>query len=74
MSQRHIIYRNKTSFPYLSSDLMHTLVLQEQLFSLYNEANVTKLLGQVLCILLEGSLSQNLDLGLRYFLYFVEIL
>ena len=36
-------------------------------FSLYNESNVTKLIGRVLCILLEGSVSQNFDLGLGYF-------
>ena len=35
--------------------------------SLHNEPNVTKLLGHVLCILLEGSVSQNFDLGLGYF-------
>ena len=37
-------------------------------FSLYNEPNVTKSLGHVLCIPLERSVSQNFDLGLGYFL------
>ena len=32
-------------------------------FSVDNESNVTKLIGQVLCIALEGSVSQNFDLG-----------
>ena len=32
-------------------------------FSVDNESNVTKLRGQVLCIALEGSVSQNFDLG-----------
>ena len=32
-------------------------------FSVNNESNVTKLIGQVLCIALEGSVSQNFDLG-----------
>ena len=39
-------------------------------FSLYNDPNVTKLLGHVLFILLERMLSQNLDLGLGYFFMF----
>ena len=30
-------------------------------FSVDNESNVTKLIGQVLCSALEGSLSQNFD-------------
>ena len=30
--------------------------------------NVTKLIGYLLCILLEGSVSQNFDLGPGYFL------
>ena len=32
-------------------------------FSFDNESNVTKSIGQVLCIALEGSVSQNFDLG-----------
>ena len=32
-------------------------------FSVDNESNVTNLIGQVLCIALEGSVSQNFDLG-----------
>ena len=36
-------------------------------FSLYNESNVTKSIGHVLCILLEGSMSQNFDNGLGNF-------
>ena len=37
-------------------------------FLVDNESNVTKSIGNVLCIALEGSLSQNFDLGLGYFL------
>ena len=36
-------------------------------FSVDNESNVTKSIGYVLCTLLEGSVSQNFDLGLCYF-------
>ena len=36
-------------------------------FSVDNVLNVTKLIGHVLCIPLEGSVSQNFDLGLGYF-------
>ena len=36
-------------------------------FSINNELNVTKLIEHVLCITLEGSMSQNFDLGLSYF-------
>ena len=36
-------------------------------FSVDNESNVTKSIGNVLCIILEGSVSQNFDLGLGYF-------
>ena len=36
-------------------------------FLVNNESNVTKLIGHVLCITPEGSLSQNFDLGLGYF-------
>ena len=36
-------------------------------FSVNNESNVTKLIGHVLCITPEGSVSQNFDLGLSYF-------
>ena len=36
-------------------------------FSVDNESNVPKSIGYVLCILLEGSVSQNFDLGLGYF-------
>ena len=36
-------------------------------FSIDNESNVTKLIGHTLCIPLEGSQSQNFDLGLGYF-------
>ena len=36
-------------------------------FSVNNESNVTKLIGHVLCITPEGSVSQNFDLGLGYF-------
>ena len=38
-------------------------------FSVDNEVNVTKLIGHVLCIALEGSVSQNFDLGPGYFFY-----
>ena len=34
--------------------------------SVHNESNVTKLIGHVLCIRFEGSVSQNFDLGLGY--------
>ena len=36
-------------------------------FSIDNESNVTKSIEHALCIPLEGSLSQNFDLGLSYF-------
>ena len=36
-------------------------------FSIDNESNVTKSIGHVPCILLEGSVSQNVDLGPGYF-------
>ena len=36
-------------------------------FSVNNQSNVTKLIGHVLCITLEGSVSQNFDIGLGYF-------
>ena len=36
-------------------------------FSLHNESNETKSIRQVLSILLEGSMSQNFDFGLGYF-------
>ena len=36
-------------------------------FSVHNESNVTKSIGHVLCIPLEGSVSQTFDLGLGYF-------
>ena len=36
-------------------------------FSVYNESNVIKLIGHVLCITTEGSVSQNDDLGFGYF-------
>ena len=36
-------------------------------FSVDNVLNVTKLMGHVLCIPLEGSVSQNFDLGLGYY-------
>ena len=36
-------------------------------FLVNNESNVTKLIGHVLCITPEGSVSQNFDLGLGYF-------
>ena len=36
-------------------------------FSIDNESNVTKSIGHALCIPLEGSVSQNFDLGLGYF-------
>ena len=39
-------------------------------YSVDYELNVTKSIGHVLCILLEGSMSQNFDLGPGY----VEIL
>ena len=35
-------------------------------FSVNNESNVTKLIGHVLCITPEGSVSQNFDLDLGY--------
>ena len=35
-------------------------------FSVNNESKVTKLIGHVLCITPEGSVSQNFDLGLGY--------
>ena len=35
-------------------------------FSVDNESNVTKLIGHVLCIPLEGSMSQNFDLVLGF--------
>ena len=41
-------------------------------FSVINESNVTKLIGHVLCITTEGSVSQNFDLGLGYLLCYVE--
>ena len=36
-------------------------------YSVDYELNVTKSIGHVLCILLEGSVSQNFDLGPGYF-------
>ena len=36
-------------------------------FSLYDESNITKSIGYVLCIILEGRVSRNFDLGLGYF-------
>ena len=36
-------------------------------FSVDDVSNITKLIGNVLCILLEGNMSQNFDLGLGYF-------
>ena len=36
-------------------------------FSVDYESNVTKSIGYILCILLEGSMFQNLDLGPGYF-------
>ena len=36
-------------------------------FTVDNELNVTKLIGHVLCIPLEGSVSRNFDLGLGYY-------
>ena len=36
-------------------------------FSVDNESIVTKSIGHVLCIPLEGKVSQNFDLGLGYF-------
>ena len=36
-------------------------------FSVANSLNVTKSLGDVLCNVLEGIVSQNFDLGLSYF-------
>ena len=36
-------------------------------FSVANSLNVTTSLGDVLCSVLEGSVSQNFDLGLSYF-------
>ena len=50
-----IIFQN-FHFQFLNSD-----------FSVDNVLNVTKLIGYVLCIPLEGSVSQNFDLGLGYF-------
>ena len=38
-------------------------------FSVDNEKNVTKLTGHVLCIIFEGSVSQNFDVGLGYLFY-----
>ena len=38
-------------------------------FSVENQSNVTKSLGYVLCSTLEGSVSQNFDLGPGYFFY-----
>ena len=38
-------------------------------FSVDNESNVTKSTGHVFCIALEGSVSQNVDLGLGYLFY-----
>ena len=35
-------------------------------FSIANSSNVTKSLGDFLCNVLEGSVSQNFDLGLSY--------
>ena len=35
-------------------------------FSVNNDSNVTILIEHVLCIALEGSVSQNFDLGLGY--------
>ena len=35
-------------------------------FSVNNESKVTKLIGHVLCITPEGSVSQNFDLGFGY--------
>ena len=46
-------------------------------FSVINDSNVTQLIGHVLCITPEGSVSQNVDLGLGYFFMlcrkFVEV-
>ena len=36
-------------------------------FSVKNDSNATKSIGYVLCIILDGSVSQNVDLGLGYF-------
>ena len=43
-------------------------------FSVTNESNVTKSIGHVLDILLEGKVSQNVDIGLVLFLCYVESL
>ena len=44
------------------------LIFLNSNFSVANSLNVTKSLGDVLCNVLEGSMSQNFDLDCSYFL------
>ena len=37
-------------------------------FSVDDVSNITKLIGNVLCIVLEGNMSQNVDLGVIFFM------